>query len=100
MVGPNQSASRSLLGVMTPEEKHAEFFGFFAFSGKLSSVLGPLAYGSVLAGTGGNHRAAMLSIVAFFVVGLLLLLPVNELAGIEAASRSGGPSRASEPPAE
>ncbi len=98
MVGPNQSASRSLLGVMTPEEKHAEFFGFFAFSGKLSSVLGPLTYGTVLASTG-NHRAAMLSIVAFFVIGFFLLLPVNEQAGIEAASRVGGTPEAEDRPA-
>ena len=96
MVGPNQSASRSLLGVMTPQEKHAEFFGFFAFSGKLSSVLGPLMYGMVLAGTG-NHRAAMLSIVAFFIIGFLLLLPVDEAAGIAAASGGSGKSEAPAP---
>ncbi len=81
MVGPNQAASRSLLGVMTPREKHGEFFGFFAFSGKLASVAGPFVYGSVVAATG-NHRIAMGSIVVFFVIGLILLLFVDEKAGI------------------
>jgi UMF1 family MFS transporter len=80
MVGPNQSASRSLLSRMVPEQKQGEFFGFYAFSGKLSSVLGPLAYGLVLGATG-SHRAAVGSVAVFFVVGLLLLLTVNEREG-------------------
>jgi UMF1 family MFS transporter len=82
MVGPNQAASRSLLGVFIPEEKHAEFFGFFAFSGKLASVLGPLAYGLVLGATG-SQRLAMGSIVVFFVAGLVLLFWVDEKKGME-----------------
>ncbi len=84
MVGPNQAASRSLLGVMIPEDKHGEFFGFFAFSGKLASVAGPFVYGTVVAATE-SHRVAMASIVVFFVIGLALLLLVDEKAGIEAA---------------
>jgi UMF1 family MFS transporter len=82
MVGPNQAASRSLLGLLIPEEKHAEFFGFFAFSGKLASVLGPLAYGLVLETTG-SQRLAMGSIVVFFVAGLVLLFWVDEKKGME-----------------
>ena len=85
MVGPNQSASRSLLGVMIPAQKHGEFFGFFAFSGKLASVAGPFVYGTVVAATE-SHRAAMASIVGFFVVGFALLLLVDEQAGIAAAA--------------
>lgn len=84
MVGPNQAASRSLLGLLTPEEKHAEFFGFFAFSGKLASVLGPLLYGVMLQATG-SQRAAMGSILVFFVVGAAILAfvrdPVRETVG-------------------
>ncbi len=84
MVGPAQSASRMLLGSMTPEAKHAEFFGFYAFSGKLSSILGPLLFGTVVGATG-SHRLAMGSMVAFFVVGFAILMRVDEKAGIEAA---------------
>ncbi len=99
MVGPNQSASRSLLAVMTPEEKHGEFFGFFAFSGKLSSVAGPFLYGTVVGSTG-NPRLAMASIAGFFVIGLALLMLVDEKAGIAAAVGpvQGAPTN-SEPPA-
>jgi UMF1 family MFS transporter len=94
MVGPNQAASRSLLGVMIPEDRRGEFFGFFAFSGKLASVAGPFVYGSVVGATG-SHRIAMASIVAFFVGGLFLLLLVDEKQGIaaaraEAAALGGG----------
>ncbi|MCZ6824227.1 MAG: MFS transporter [Gemmatimonadetes bacterium] len=84
MVGPTQSASRTLLGSMTPEAKHAEFFGFYAFSGKLSSILGPLLFGTVV-GVTGSHRLAMGSMVVFFVVGFVLLMLVDEKAGIAAA---------------
>ncbi|MEE9576290.1 MAG: MFS transporter, partial [Gemmatimonadota bacterium] len=87
MVGPTQSASRTLLGSMTPEAKHAEFFGFYAFSGKLSSILGPLLFGTVV-GVTGSHRLAMGSMVVFFVAGFVLLMLVDEKAGI-AAVRSG-----------
>jgi MFS transporter, UMF1 family len=89
MMGPNQSASRSLLSKLVPEHKHAEFFGLFAFSGKLSSLLGPLVYGSVIATTG-DHRLAMSSIIAFFVVGLVLLMFVREDEGIRLAQELEG----------
>lgn len=94
MVGPNQAASRSLLGVMIPEDKLGEFFGFFAFSGKLASVAGPFVYGAVVGATG-SHRTAIASVVVFFIVGFILLLFVDERAGIEAArgpgAREGSP---------
>jgi len=86
MMGPNQSASRSLLARLVPEHKHAEAFGLFAFSGKMSSVFGPLAYTTALATTG-SHRVAMGTIIGFFVVGLLVLLTVREREGIELAER-------------
>jgi MFS transporter, UMF1 family len=85
MVGPNQSASRAMLATFTPNRKQGEFFGFFAFSGKLASVAGPLAYGTVLQ-IWGSQRIAMASITAFFVVGFFLLLWVDEEEGIAMAA--------------
>jgi UMF1 family MFS transporter len=84
MMGPNQSASRSLLTKLVPEHKHAEAFGLFAFSGKLSSMLGPLVYGSVVGATG-DHKLAMSSIIVFFVIGLVILTTVREREGIALA---------------
>ena len=89
MLGPNQAASRSLLSKLVPDEKQAEFFGLYSFSGKVSSLLGPLVYGSVVARTG-DHRLAMTSIIAFFVVGGIILLFVREKEGMIAAGRSVG----------
>lgn len=93
MVGPNQSASRSLLASFIPRAKQGELFGFYAFSGKLASVLGPLSYGLALGATG-SHRWAMGSILAFFVVGLLLLGLVREEEGIALARRLDGEAAA------
>lgn len=89
MMGPNQSASRSLLSKLVPGEKQSEFFGLYSFSGKMSSMLGPLAYGTIVARTG-NHQLAMGSIIVFFVVGGLLLLTVDEQRGIQLVGRDAG----------
>ncbi len=86
MMGPNQAASRSLLSKLVPDEKQAEFFGLYSFSGKVSSLLGPLVYGSVVGATG-DHKLAMTSIIAFFVVGGIVLLFVREKEGMRLAGR-------------
>jgi MFS transporter, UMF1 family len=86
MVGPNQSASRAMLATFTPDRKQGEFFGFFAFSGKLASVAGPLMYGVVLGATG-SFRLAMASILIFFVAGFVLLMFVDEEEGIRMAAK-------------
>jgi UMF1 family MFS transporter len=93
MAGPNQSASRSLLSRFVPEAKQAEFFGFFAFSGKLSSVAGPFLYGLLLTLTE-SHRIAMGSIGLFFTLGFLILLTVDEAAGIRVADAYDASGRA------
>ena len=87
LVGPNQSASRSLLGRFVPDDKEAEFYGFFAFSGKATAFLGPTLYG-VLSDAAGTHRAGMAVTVLFFLIGGLLLLRVDEREGIAASGRS------------
>jgi UMF1 family MFS transporter len=86
MIGPNQAASRSLLSKLVPDDKQAEFFGLYAFSGKVSSLLGPLVYGTVVARTG-DHQLAMTSIISFFVVGGIILLFVREREGMILAGR-------------
>jgi UMF1 family MFS transporter len=86
MIGPNQAASRSLLSKLVPDDKQAEFFGLYAFSGKVSSLLGPLVYGTVVARTG-DHKLAMTSIISFFVIGGIILLFVREREGMVLAGR-------------
>lgn len=79
-VGPNQSASRSLMGRFVPRELENEFFGFFAFSGKLTAFIGPFLLG-VLTEVSGSQRVGVSSVVALFGLGLVLLLPLDERAG-------------------
>lgn len=75
-LGTVQAASRSLMASLIPEGKEAEMFGFYAFCGKSSSVMGPLVFGTVSQATG-NQRLAVLSIAAFFLIGLILLQRVH-----------------------
>jgi UMF1 family MFS transporter len=81
--GPNQSASRSLMGRFVPERHRSEFFGFFAFSGKATAFLGPLLLGILSARYG--QRVGVSVVLLFFIVGGILLFGVNEKRGIEAA---------------
>ncbi len=81
-VGPNQSASRSLFARFVPEPKRNEFFGFFSFSGKITSFAGPLLLGTATAAFG-SQRAGVATVLVFFVVGAALLLWVDEERGIE-----------------
>jgi UMF1 family MFS transporter len=85
--GPNQSASRSLMGRFVPDDKENEFFGFFAFSGKATAFLGPFLYG-LMTELFDSQRAGIATVVLFFVVGLVLLGRVDEAEGIEAAGRT------------
>ena len=81
--GPNQAASRSLMGRFTPADREAEFFGFFAFSGKLASFFGPLLLG-VATQAANSQRVGVATVVAFFLLGGWLLLGVDETRGVHA----------------
>jgi UMF1 family MFS transporter len=79
--GPNQSASRSLMGRLTPVTRESQFFGFFAFSGKLTTFLGPLLLG-IMTELFHSQRAGMAVVLVFFIIGGLCLARVDEQAGI------------------
>lgn len=75
--GPNQSASRSLMGRYVPNGMENEFFGFFAFSGKLTAFAGPALLGLVTS-LAESQRAGMAVVIMMFVLGLMLLIAVRE----------------------
>ena len=83
-IGSSQSSSRTMLALLTPKEKMAEFFGFYSVSGKIASILGPLVYGEISRITG-DQRWAILSVIGFFVVGAIILQFVNEEKGKQIA---------------
>jgi UMF1 family MFS transporter len=86
VMGGSQAASRSLQGIFTPDANSAEFFGFFAVSGKFASVFGPLIYGILIAITG-SVQSGILSVLLFFIVGMAILWTVNEKKGMEEKRR-------------
>lgn len=79
-LGAVQAASRSLMASLIPRGKEAEMFGFYAFCGKSSSIMGPFVFGEVSYLTGGNQRAAVLVLAGFFLAGLGLLQRVPDAA--------------------
>jgi UMF1 family MFS transporter len=72
------------MGRFVPEKHQAEFFGFFQFSGKATSFLGPILLGTATT-LFGSQRAGVATVLLFFLVGGLLLVTVDERAGITAA---------------
>ena len=74
--GGCQALSRSLFASLIPSERASEFFGFFAVAEKFSGVAGTGIFAFLVAATG-SGRAAVLSIVAFFVVGGFFLMAVD-----------------------
>ncbi len=75
-IGSSQSCSRSLMALLTPHEREAEFFGFYdGLFGKSSAVVGPFVYGVI--SDFSNERFAALAIGLFFVAGLIILQKVQ-----------------------
>ena len=84
-MGSSQAAGRALVGYLAPPARLAEFFGLWGFAVKAASIFGPLTYGAVTWMLAGNHRLGILTVGAYFVVGLLILAGVNVERGRAAA---------------
>ena len=84
--GPNQSASRSLMGRFVPKAKVNEFYGFFSFSGKATAFIGSLMIAELTLAF--SQRVGVASLFLLFVVGGVLMTRVNEKVGI-AEAREG-----------
>jgi len=74
--GGSQALSRSLYAYLSPASKSGEFFGLFGVMEKFSAMIGPLFFAAAGA-IFGSSRPAILSIIAFFILGGLLLASVN-----------------------
>ena len=74
--GGSQALSRSLFASMSPAAKSGEFFGLFGVMEKFSTILGPLVF-AFAAVRFGSSRPAILTLIAFFVIGGYLLTRVN-----------------------
>lgn len=103
VLGGSQALSRSLYSNMIPLGKEAEYFSLYEVSSSGSSIFGTLLFGITLQNTG-SYRSAILSLVVFFVVGLVILAFVNVPRAVARAGNAlptslGGrqPQRAVEP---
>jgi UMF1 family MFS transporter len=76
VMGGSQAISRSLFAQIIPAGKEAEFYSFYEVSERGTSWIGPLLFG-LMNQLFGNLRLAILSLIFFFVVGLILLPFVN-----------------------
>lgn len=76
VAAPVQAASRSLLAHLAPPDKMTQFFGLFAFSGKVTAFMAPLLI-AVVTSTFGSQRAGMSVIALFLIVGFLIMLSVR-----------------------
>jgi UMF1 family MFS transporter len=76
-MGSSQSSGRAMAGLMVPPDRLGEFFGLWTFAVRLASILGPLTYGLITWLSDGNQRLAIGSTSLLFVLGLVLLMPVN-----------------------
>ncbi len=87
VLGASQSIARGMQATFTPQGYEAEFFGFFAICGRFASILGPLTYGLMIMITG-SLRFGILALIIFFIIGIILLLGVDENEGRLAAETS------------
>mgnify|MGYP001068051447 CR=1 FL=1 len=76
-MGSSQSAGRALVGVLAPEKDRAAFYSFWNMALWVANIVGPMTYGLITWMTGNDQRLALLCTGMFFVVGLILLLPMR-----------------------
>jgi UMF1 family MFS transporter len=87
VLGGSQALSRSLFSKMIPAGREAAFFGLYEVSERGTSWMGPLLFSIVIARTG-SYRMALLSLIFFFVAGLLLLWITDTNKGIKEANET------------
>jgi UMF1 family MFS transporter len=75
-LGTVQAATRTFYARFIPEGQESEYFGVYSLVGKTSAIAGPLLFGYV-SSTFGSQRPAVLSVGAFFILGLLIVRRVK-----------------------
>jgi MFS transporter, UMF1 family len=86
ILGGSQALSRSLFSLMIPKDQEAEFYSFYEISERGTSWLGTFTFGAVNQAFG-SLRLGILSIIFFFIIGLILLPFVNVKKAMEQAKQ-------------
>ena len=82
-LGSSQSASRALVGLFSPEQKSAEFFGFWGLSNKIAGVFGIIGLG-LLQAEFGLHQSVLFC-AFLFLIAIAVCLFVDQKKGERAA---------------
>jgi MFS transporter, UMF1 family len=96
--GGAQALGRSLFASLIPKHKAGEMFGIFGVFDRFGGTLGMFVFGVVLTATG-SGRPAILSLVAFFVLGAVLLSQVDVERGRRLAREADDAARPAPQPA-
>jgi UMF1 family MFS transporter len=94
VLGGSQAVARSLFSSMVPAGRQASFFGFYELAERGTAWIGTLLFAVVLDVTG-SYRGALLSLLALFASGGLLLA-VTDTDGAVAAARQAEEDSAAE----
>jgi UMF1 family MFS transporter len=92
VMGGSQAISRSLFAQMIPSSREAEYYSFYEVSERGTSWIGPLLFG-LMNQFFGSLRPAILSLIFFFVMGLIVLPFVNvkkAIADVQASDARSG----------
>ncbi|MDK1030218.1 MAG: MFS transporter [Anaerolineae bacterium] len=76
VLGGSQAISRSLFSQMIPAGKEAEYYSFYEITERGTSWIGPLLFG-LANQIFGSLRFGILSVIIFFIAGLIILPFVN-----------------------
>ena len=87
VLGGTQALARSYFSLLIPRGREAEFFSFYHAMDRGTSWFGTLTFGLVYQLTD-SYRPAIFALIAFFVIGGLLLLRVDTERGIREAGNS------------
>ena len=85
-LGASQSAGRAIVAFFSPKNREGEFLGLWGLAVKGSSILGPMSYGLVVWLTNGNHRQAILSLIIYFLLGMVILSRIDVNRGRQLAT--------------
>lgn len=88
VMGGSQALSRSLYSQLVPKSKEAEYYSVYEVSDKGTSWLCPIIFGLTMQFTH-SYRLAILSLVVFFIAGMLILLKVDMARGERAVDQAG-----------
>lgn len=86
VMGGIQALSRSTYSKLLPEtEDHASFFSFYDVMEKLGMIIGTITFG-IISEIVGGMRPSVLSLIAYFIIGFLLLFTMRKKLANELSS--------------